>query len=264
VALKPRRGAALGVIALAFALTGCRSKARPPDRTEPWLASARASASASPLVRRLTYRLVSSRVDFELPGKRATPKGKLTGGTGALDVDLDDLSHTTGRVAFDLSTLELTGSDGLVDGPNTARALDWLELGVGTGAERRDGLRQALFDLTSLDAGHLVVAPSEGRATRRRELVSQWAVKGELSLHGIRAPESAEVTLMLVPAPEPSGPPAELLIRSRRPLVIELGTHEIRPRDGRGAQVSKDQAALGDGVGRQAKVSFELKFTPQP
>lgn len=262
MALKPGRLVALG--ALALALSGCRNKARPPERTEPWLASARASASASPLVRRLTYRLVSSRVDFELPGKRATPRGKLAGGTGALDIDLDDLSRTTGRVAFDLSTLELTGSDGLVDGPNTGRALDWLELGAGTGAERRDSLRQALFELTSLDAGHLVIAPSEGHTTRRRELVSQWAVKGELSFHGIRAAESAEVTLMLVPAPDPSGPPAELLIRSRRPLVIELGTHEIRPRDRHGAQVSKAQAVLGDGVGREAKVSFELKFTPQP
>jgi hypothetical protein len=251
----------LGLVAL-VAFAGCRNQKRPPERTEPWLASARASASASPLVRRLTYRLVSSRVDFELPGKRATPKGKLSGGSGELDVDLDDLSHTTGRVAFDLSTIELTGSDGLVDGPNTARALDWLDLGAGTAAERRDTVRKALFELTSLDAGHLVVAPSEAPTTRRRELVSQWAVKGELSLHGIRATESAEVTLMLVPAPEPSGPPAELLIRSRRPLVVELGTHEIRPREGRGARVSKDQAVLGDGVGREAKVSFELKFTP--
>jgi len=260
--LKRARGAVLVVSAL-VALAGCHKQERKPDRTEPWLASARASASASPLVRRLTYRLISSRVDFELPGKRATPKGKLSGGTGSLDVDLDDLSHTTGSVAFELSSLELTGSDGLVDGPNTARALDWLELGTGTSPERRDSVRQVLFEITSLDAGHLVVAPSEERPTRRRELVSQWAVKGELSLHGIRAAESAEVTLMLVPAPEPSGPPAELLIRSRRPLVVELGTHEIRPRDGRGAQVSKDQAVLGDGVGREAKVSFELKFSPQ-
>ncbi|HEX5099139.1 MAG TPA: hypothetical protein VFV94_06550 [Polyangiaceae bacterium] len=253
---------ALVVVAL-VALAGCRNQKRPPERTEPWLASARASASASPLVRRLTYRLVSSRIDFELPGKRATPKGKLSGGSGELDVDLDDLSHTTGRVAFDLTTLELTGSDGLVDGPNTGRALDWLELGVGTAAERRDTVRRALFEITSLDAGHLVVAPSEARATRRRELVSQWAVKGDLSLHGIRAAESAEVTLILVPAPEPSAPPAELLIRSRRPLVVGLGTHEIRPRDGRGAQVSTAQSVLVDSVGREAKVSFELKVTPQ-
>jgi hypothetical protein len=262
MALTRARIAALGVAVL-FALAGCRNQKPRPERTEPWLASARASASASPLVRRLTYRLVSSRVDFELPGKRATPKGKLSGGTGELDVDLDDLSHTTGRIAFDLSSIELTGSDELIDAPNTARALDWLELGTGVAVERRDTLRKALFELTSLDAGHLVVAPSEARTTRRRELVSQWAVKGELSLHGIRAAESAEVTLTLVPAPEPSGPPAELLIRSRRPLVVELGTHEIRPRDGHGAQVSKAQAVLGDGVGREAKVSFELKFTPQ-
>jgi hypothetical protein len=203
-------------------------------------------------------------VEFELPTKQATPRGKLGGATGELEVELDDLSRTTGRVAFDLTTLELISGDGLVDGPNTARAVDGLELGVGVAAGRRETMRQVLFEVTALDAGHLVSAPAEERPARRRELVSQWAVRGELSLHGVRAPESAEVTLTLVPGPEPAGPPAELLIRSRRPLVVELGTHDIRPRERRGLSVSKDHGALGDGVGREVRVSFELRFTPRP
>jgi len=203
-------------------------------------------------------------VDFELPAKHASPRGKLGGATGELEVDLDDLSRTTGRVALDLATLELTSSDGLIDGPNTARALDWLELGVGIAAARRETVRQVSFEVTALDAGHLVSAPAEERPARRRELVSHWAVRGELSLHGVRAPESAEVTLTLVPGPEPAGPPAELLIRSRRPLVVVLGTHDIRPRERRGLSVSKDHGVLGDGVGREARVSFELRFAPRP
>lgn len=261
MALKGSLFAALALVAL---LVGCHEKQPRPERTEPWLASARPSASASVLPRRVQYRLAGSRVDFELPSKRGTPKGKVGRGSGTLDVDLDDLSHTTGEVAFDLTTLELTGADGLVDGPNTARALDWLELGAGIAAERRDTLRQVSFVLSSLDAGHVVSAPSEERPSRRRELVSQWQVRGELSLHGVRAPESAEVTLTLVPGPDPAGPPAELLIRSRRPLVIELGTHDIRPREQRGHSIAKDQGVLGDGVGREARVSFELTFTPRP
>lgn len=260
------RTAVLPILTLALATlaVSCQHKAPRPERTEPWLASAKASSSASPLPRRVRYGLAGSRVDFELPAKRATPKGKLGGATGELDVDLDDLSHTTGRVAFDLSTVELAGDDGLIDGPNTARALDWLELGVGIAADRRDSLRQVLFELRSLDAGHVVSAPAEDRPTRRRELSSQWTVRGELSLHGVRAPESAEVTLTLVPGPDPAGPPAELLIRSRSPLVVQLGTHDIRPRERRGPSVSKDHAVLGDSVGREARVSFELKFTPRP
>lgn len=252
------------LLALGALVVACERKAPRPERTEPWLASAQASASASPAPRRLPYRLAFGGVNFELPTKRATPKGKVSGGTGELDLDLDDLSRTTGHLAFDLSTIELTGDDGLIDGPNTARALDGLELGVGSAAERRASMRQVLFEVRSLDAGHLVSVPTEDRPARRRELVSQWAVRGELSLHGVRAPVSAEVTLTLVPGPDPAGPPAELLIRSRRPLVVQLGTHDIRPRERRGPTVSKDRAVLGDSVGREARVSFELKFTPRP
>ncbi len=77
-------------------------------------------------------------MEFELPARRANPKGRFSHATGELDVDLDDLSHTTGGVSLDLTTIELTGNDGLVDAPNTAHALDWLELGAGIPATRRD------------------------------------------------------------------------------------------------------------------------------
>jgi hypothetical protein len=87
-------------------------------------------------------------------------------------------------------------------------------------------------------------------------------VHGELSLHGVRAPLTADVTLTLVPGSDPAGPPAELLIRSRKPLVVSLSTHDITPRDAAGVPIAKDLALLGDKVGNEAKVSFELTFVP--
>lgn len=240
----------------------CREKPKPPARTEPWLASAHASASAGPTLRRLAYRLTQSRVEFELPAKRASPHGRVGRARGELDVDLDDLSRTTGSVSLDLTSIELLGGSGEPDGTNTTRALDWLELG--SGSDERRTLRDLVFRITSLDAGHLVQAPGEEKAPKRRELQSNWDVRGELSLHGVRAPQNAGVALTLTPGADPAGPPAELLIRSRRPLVVVLGTHDIRPRDARGVLVAKDQAVLGDHVGREARVTFELRFVPRP
>jgi hypothetical protein len=75
---------------------------------------------------------------------------------------------------------------------------------------------------------------------------------------------SAEVALTLVPGADPEGPPAELAIRSRHPLVVNLGTHDIRPRDERGVPIAKDLALVGEKVGSTAKVSFELVFAPVP
>ena len=74
---------------------------------------------------------------------------------------------------------------------------------------------------------------------------------------------TAEVALLIVPGPDPAGPPAQLLIRSKRPLVIALSTHDIRPREGHGAPVAKDQGILGESVGREAHVTFELTFMPR-
>jgi polyisoprenoid-binding protein YceI len=256
----------LGAFCAAALAVACHRAEKRPDRTEPWLASAQApaspSSSASPFLRRVHYELTASQIAFELPAKRARPRGRLGKASGELDVDLDDLSRTTGHVELELTTLEMLDASQLVDPSNTALALDWLELGASIGAERRATVQRVTYELGSLDAGHLVAAPSDDRPAARRELESHWAVRGELSLHGVRAPAAADVTLTLVPAPDRSAPPAELSIRSRRPLVVSLGTHDIRPRDGRGVPVAKDQGVIGDKVGREAQITFDLTFAP--
>ena len=253
----------LAATVLGLALLQCRHAPKKPDRTAPWPASASPSASAAPLLRRLHYGLERGDVSFELPARHSSPRGKLAHPRGDLDVDLDDLSHTTGSIAFDLRELVITRAGDEPDLTNTARALAWLELGHDVSVEQRDLAANANFLISSLDAGHLVAAPNGDRPLRRRELESRWTVRGELSLHGVRAPVTAELNLSLVPGPDPAAPPVELLIRSRRPLVVSLNTHDIRPRDERGVPVAKDLALLGNDVGTEAKVSFELVFVPR-
>jgi hypothetical protein len=43
-----------------------------------------------------------------------------------------------------------------------------------------------------------------------------------------------------------------------------LGVHDIRPRDARGVLVARELALLGEKVGRDAKVSFELTLALVP
>lgn len=258
--MKPR---ALLAVIVAAAATGCHRAPKKPDRTAPWPASASPSASSAPLLRRLHYGLERGDVSFELPARHAVPRGKLPHPRGDLDVDLDDLSRTTGNVAFDLRQLLMARAGDAGDTTDTSRALAWLELGHGVSEEKRSFAANANFVIESLDAGHLVSAPNGDRAVSRRELESHWTVRGDLSLHGVRAPVTAEVTLSLVPGPDPAAPPVQLVIRSRRPLVVSLNTHDIRPRDERGVPVAKDLGLLGDDVGTEAKVSFELVFVPR-
>jgi hypothetical protein len=242
---------------------GCRRAPPKPERTAPWPASANPSASnAPPALRRLHYKLGRGELDFELPAKHAIPRGKLTHPRAELDVDLDDLAHTTGSVALDLGELTLTGANGAPDEVYTTRAREWLELGRAVATDKRELERHVTFAISELDAGHRVAAPNGDRRVARRELESHWTVRGELSLHGVRAPLTADVTLTLVPAVDPAAPPAELLIRSRKPVVVNLSTHDIVPRDAAGVPIAKDLALLGDKVGSEARVTFDLAFVP--
>ncbi len=253
-----KRASLLAAVALAGA---CHRAPPKPERTAPWPASASPSSSTAPAaVRRLHYKLGHADVRFELPAKHATPRGKLAEPRAELDVDLDDLSHTTGSVSLDLTKLTLLGADGTTEDAGTTRALEWLELGRAVAAEKRDLDRSATFAISELDAGHVVAAPNGDRRVGRRELESHWTVRGELSLHGVRAPLTADVSLTLVPGTDPAGPPAELLIRSRKPLVVPLSTHDIIPRDASGVTIAKDLPLIGDKVGSEAKVTFDLVF----
>jgi hypothetical protein len=250
-------------VLVAASVVACHRAPPKPERTAPWPASASPSSSNAPAVlRRLHYKLGHGDIGFELPAKHATPRGKVAHPRGDLDVDLDDLSHTTGSVALDLTELALTRTDGAPDDAYTTRALEWLELGRAVAAEKRDLDRNVAFAISALDAGHLVAAPNGDRRVARRELESHWTVRGELSLHGVRAPLTADVTLSIVPGVDPAGPPAELLIRSRKPLVVSLSTHDIVPRDASGVAIAKDLGLMGDKVGNEAKVTFDLTFVP--
>jgi hypothetical protein len=220
--------------------------------------------SAAPVARRLRYVLTQSRIELELPARRATPRGRVKSAAGTLEVDLDDLSRTRGSIRVNLEELELLGADGTPDRTYTERALEWLELGTKVGGDKRDAGRSLTFSITALDAGRVVSAPGGPSGAPRRAVTSSWSVRGDLGLHGVRAPVSADVGLTLSPGVDAEAAPVEFAIRSRRPLVVNLGTHDIRPRDERGVPIAKDLALVGEKVGSAAKISFELVFAPAP
>lgn len=252
-----------GAVTILVALAACRRESPRPARTEPWLASAAVSASSSArpaIPRRVTYTLSRSRVDFELPARRATARGRIAKLRGKLDVDLGIPRESTGWIEIDLESIELSGENGdAADTGFTERALAWLELGPRVPAERRDPARIATFTLRALSSASERARTSETGGIR----TSDWTARGDLALHGVRAPAGTDVSLT-VSAGDGSAPPAELVIRSRRPLVVSLGTHEIRPRDGSGVLLPREGSLLGESVGREARISFELVFVPQP
>jgi polyisoprenoid-binding protein YceI len=254
---------------LAFPLLvflACHREQKRPERTEPWPApSAIPSGSAEPAVRRARYELTTSELGFELPAKHASPRGRFPQATGHFEVDLEAPERSSGSVRVDLELIELEAArdDGGV-GDATRRALEWLELGAQIPASDRAPRRYATFVLRGLEetTGRSLVGLADRRDGKRPRLDA--TVVGELSLHGVRAPARVPVSLEIEAATASGAPPRRLVIRSRRPLVVSLGVHDIRPRDERGILVARELALLGESVGREAKVSFELTLDLRP
>jgi polyisoprenoid-binding protein YceI len=239
---------------------GCSRDEKRAERTAPWLASAPASAgSVSPPLAPARLEVVASEVTFELPAKRATVRGRLLGATGSFDYNLEDPKASSGSMRFDLTKLEIDDAAGAKSEDTTRRALEWLELGSEVAAETREPRRFATFTFATLEGTDFHVKRSLGKP-----VFVEPVATGELSLHGVRVPVRVPVRLEIDLPGAADKPPSRLVIRSRKPLVVSLGVHDIRPRDARGVLVARELTLLGDTVGREAKVTFELTLAPRP
>lgn len=240
-----------GAVLLALAALACRREAEQRDRTEPWAApgvSTPASSRAATPGPRVRYTLEQGKLSVELPARQGKPRGTATALRAELELDPSAPEKTTGVVELDVASLALFADGGdEPDTERTKRALEWLGLGAQVSAEARDSGRKGAFFVRSL----------EPRPT------GTWLVRGELALAGVRAPRTVEIGVS--PAVDAlAGGPERLLIRSITPLVVSLSTHDIRPRDQRGAPIPSDLELLGQRVGREARVTFELTLRKQP
>ena len=253
---------------LAFPLLvflACSREEKRPERTEPWpAASATPSSSARPAARRVHYEVESADVTFELPAKLASPRGRFPGAKGHFEIDLENPERSSGSVRIDLALVELddAGSDGGA-AEATRRALEWLELGSEVPEMERETQRFATFVLRGVEGAEGKSALFRERRDGHRPRLDGTAF-GDLSLHGVRAPARLPVSLEIEPAKSPDEAPARLVIRSRAPLVVSLGVHDIRPRDARGVLVARELTLLGENVGRDAKVSVVLHLAGKP
>lgn len=231
-------------LALAVLLVACAKKAPKPVHTAPWLAhpTASAEASADAGATSVPFHLsAGSTLEFELYAKQARWRGAVTTLSGNVDLNLMTPSATRAHFSADLSSLVMHGAQG-GDAAATDRAARALEISADGGSE---GLRSATFELsalTDLSPPNLAPRRERGDAGPGERRLHAIAI-GDLTLHGFRASErvpiEAEVGFSAV------GEPVSLVIRSRAPLVITLGTHQIAP-------------GGSEPLPREARVTFEF------
>lgn len=243
---------------LALALcAACEKQAEKPRRTEPWLASANASASSAHVEsapRRFRFAPDSS-VRFSVPGKKGKVSGRFALAEGTLQLAPREPKDTRASLSVDLTTLSIDGElpAGLELGNSPAAiGLQWLELGAEVPAERREQLKIARFELTSLEGPSALEL-----ANRRRAGATRVTAVGTLLVHGFRAPVRAELLVS-------GGGSQRLSIRTASPLVIPLSAHDITARGPSGVTDALGAVRAADWVGKNARVELELFAEPDP
>ena len=273
----------LGALSLVAALA-CSREEPPPERTEPWPAKppeAPASLSAKYVIES------ASATTFGVSTRKQKNTGSLPIAKGSFEVDLLDLTKTTGSVSVDVGAIRFSSFDDDRDNRAQAqRARSWLDVGASRPEAVREKARWARFTITKIEkpsatAAHLgkkqkrprpspldagdagdASLPSPDAEVRR---VTFDAV-GDLLFHSYRVEAVAKLNADFFYEDGASfdTKPVSVRIHSRSPLRVSLAAHDIKPRDSKGVVLSAELPILKRQVGREARVTVDVRAKLRP
>lgn len=264
----------LGLVALA-----CKREEPPPERKEPWLAHPPDAASTV----RAKY-TVGGRCDakVELKGKEATVRGAFRVCRGELDVHLTDLARSRGSLAVDVGSIEMLGDgDAGRSDELTQEAQNWLDVGASRPEAERERMRWANLTITGIrdpssatahggrreraapEDEESVALPEEDAGAKREQRSVALTLTGQLLLHKVRVDVEVpvRVTFHYGGAATSDATPERLSITTRRPLLVSLAAHDIKPRDSAGVFQAQGLKLIGTKVGSEARVSLAAVAT---
>lgn len=197
-------------------------------------------------------------VTFDMKAPIENIKGLVSGFGGSLELELADLTKSTGAITIDLSTLETrTFGEEAKDQEQTKHALGWMEVGENTPEDKRSKLKLATFTLKEI----LSASPQNVAAATGDTRPVTATVKGELSLHG----RSVAITAELSCAFQFDGTTLkQVSVKALKPVLVNLKAHDIQPRDDKGeVLIAKALELFGKKVADDASVTFEFVARPK-
>lgn len=258
----------LGVTALSVS-PGCDEKPQVEPPTKPWRRDDARGAEVPTNVRTRFEVTPDTKLEFSLPTRRSKPSGTLSTVGGHVDVDLKDLTKSSGRIVVALDSLQMenlptptkTSSRGdalelYTDA--TGEALRWLGLGSGVAQATRAAHSSATFAFDSLrglnhpsaKAGALKHS-TEGGSTRQ----VLATVEGDLSLRGFSVRRNFATILHFHFPDSQDESPDSVRVSLKGSAVIPLSEYEIAPRGPDGSLDTRKNAILGEQVGRDIHVT---------
>jgi hypothetical protein len=245
--------------ALVLGAAGCDDKpAAPLAPTATALASVASPAAGT---KKLTVDKASTRVEFTMDAPVEKIRGKVTNATeGDLNVDLSDLTKTTGKLLVDISGIELFqkvandkgefGEEKKNDLQNK-HARDWLEIGEDAPADKKTANAHVEFLISKVEN---VSEKNVLKMTGAERKVTMTIV-GEFLMHGRKSNKSAEVEAVFK---FEGDKPVSVTVKTTKPFPAGLEEHDVRPRKGFGVLAEKGLEALGQKVAKEAQVNVEF------
>jgi hypothetical protein len=267
------RTAVFATTLLLIAAAGCPNNEAKPEKPEAAPTLAPAASAVVPTkaptsdARKLSVDKATSRVDFIMEAPEEKIVGHVPGtATGELEVDLMDVTKSTGLISVDLSVLEVvqakvdaTGKVGIekkVEAQNNhARA--WLEIGPDAPDDKRKENSTVKLAITSIETtGEKNLTKLNG-AERKIPL----KVTGDFLLHGRKAQKVAELEgTFKFDGTKLTG----ATFKSVKPFGVNLAEHDVKPRDAFGKLALKSLQAHAPKVAKEALVTLELTAAPAP
>jgi hypothetical protein len=254
------QGAAItGLLLTGLLAAGCDDK--PATNVAPTSSALTAAKPAAMGALKFSVDRESSKVEFLMDAPQEKIRGKAyKSTTGDLQIDMDDITKSTGLVTIDIKDLEIlqtkaddTGKfgDETRNETQNKHARTWLEISDDTPEDVRAQNSKVQFSIKSIDAkGEKSVLAMPGN-----ERTLTLTASGDFLLHGHKAPKTAE---LLVTFHFEGSKPTSVMVKTVKPIPVDLAEFEVKPRDAFGKLAAKTLDVLAPKVNKEAPVTLDF------
>jgi len=203
---------------------------------------------------------------MEAPFERQDGEVPASAVTGSFDVDLSDLSKSTGLINVDIAELAIYQQSAEEAGNYGERSKsdlqnehmrDWLEIGDDAPAEDAKKNRLIQFAIANVENPSVASLSAAGGAT---QTITFTAV-GEFRLHQRVATKKAEIEATFHFEGEF---PTSVDVKTVKPLKLELAEYDVHPRKGFGKLADKTLEMMAPKVARDADVNVQFHAAAAP
>jgi len=249
------------LLSTALAAPGCEDK--PAANVAPESSALAPAKPAAMGARTFSIEKASSNVDFLMDAPVEKIRGKLPGtAEGDLQIDLEDISKSTGVITIDIDGLEVyqtkadekTGKFGDETKSDTQNehVRNWLEISKDTEEKKREQNRKVQFSIKSIEVtGEKNVMKLTG-AERKVTLKA----KGDFLLHGHKTEKVADLEATFK---FEGDKPVSVSVKTGNRVPVNLAEHDVKPRDAIGKLLAKTLDDLSPKVAKEANVSIEFQ-----